>query len=306
MKSLVLQNDGKTEEREVGKSELLRRYSFLNIRDLRPVFSPLQVATILPRSEVLVVNLGFVKAIIGKDIVHFLFASSDEKTNKFLKKLIDDIKGGENFGSRLFYLLVLEKILESKTDQLNKKVETLKTRAENVLKQITKHFSKETLEKLLALKKKISRLEIRVKEIQSAIDEILDDEESFDQLVQIGGGSDDARLEAESVLENTVEQVEDNLGNVLRISEDIEDTEEYLSLRVDHFRNKIIKIDLAVSTVTLVFAVLAVVVGLYGMNIKNGFENSIEVFRTFQNWIIFVSVGAVALAVLLFNKRDLL
>jgi len=53
-------------------------------------------------------------------------------------------------------------------------------------------------------------------------------------------------------------------------------------------RNTIIKFDLLVSTATGVLALLAVVTGLYGMNLKNNLEQNSQAFENVTISLIFI------------------
>ena len=148
------------------------------------------------------------------------------------------------------------------------------------LENVHKKTSEENLKNILNLKKKVSQLEIRVKEILSAGQEVLEDDENFEDLQEIFNKQKDEEiaLELESILENFLEQMEENLSHIIRLQEDIDDTDQYLNLSLSSQRTYMSKIEVFTSLISLIFALMAIIVGSFGMNIKNNHENSYEYF----------------------------
>jgi flagellar motor component MotA len=85
------------------KQDFVKLFS-LNIRDLRPVFLKVQVVTILQRGNVLIINLGFIKAILSNNEIYFLQHFESEQMTSFLKSL----KKNKNKIIDNFYLFILE------------------------------------------------------------------------------------------------------------------------------------------------------------------------------------------------------
>lgn len=211
------------------KTDFLQKYS-LNIRDLRPVFSPLQVSTILPRDDSVIINLGFIKNILSSAEAYFLVQGKNEKIKKLVENISKHIK---KESPDVFYLFILEKIFEAKVEQMSQKVRNIKKELEPLLHHAREQFREENLKALLFNKKRITKLESRLGEIESAINEVLEKEENFNELISI----EEEKLkidaaEAESILENFLEQIEDIKGNILRLKDDLENTQEFLDLKM--------------------------------------------------------------------------
>ena len=71
----------------------------------------------------------------------------------------------------------------------------------------------------------------------------------------------------------------------------IDDTQEVLTLKMDQTRNIIIRFNLLIASTAVIFAFLAVIVGLFGMNIRNALEESHSAF-------IFMTIALVVAAIL--------
>ncbi len=84
--------------------------------------------------------------------------------------------------------------------------------------------------------------------------------------------------EAESILESFLEQVEDVSHKLSRLEDDIDDTQEILTLKLNNRRNMIIRFDLIATIITGILALLTLVTGIFGMNVLNKFEDSQTVF----------------------------
>ena len=62
------------------------------------------------------------------------------------------------------------------------------------------------------------------------------------------------------------------------MNEYIDDMEDLIEIELDSKRNQLIKLELLLTTGTLCLSGFGVVVGIFGMNIKNGIEGSASSF----------------------------
>lgn len=266
MKIFLINNKGEIEEKNYDRKKFALKLE-LNIRDLRPVFLAMQVSTILPRKNSLIINLGFIKAILTKNNVYFLRHNKSQTFDGFLNDLIKKIKLNQH---STFYLFIFEKILAAKSQQIKGKILNIETISKDVLKEIKGGFSEKSLEKILVLKKRVSRMEFRLQELVSAVREVLDIDTNFSELVSLGNNFAVDKIEVESILENFLEQTEDEVGHLFRVKEEIDDTQEFLDLKLSNKRTAIVRFDLIATLLTLILSILALITGLFGVNLKNG------------------------------------
>ena len=111
--------------------------------------------------------------------------------------------------------------------------------------------------------------------------------------------------EITSILENFIEQIEEIDGTIRRLRESVDDTEEFITLKLNARRTAIIRADLLATITTLILSFLAVIVGLYGTNIRNGFENSPEAFATLKLFLVGFFILSLAIAYLILKKKRL-
>ncbi len=306
MKAIIINEDGVYKESNLSKFDFVDIFR-LNIRDLRPVFSDLQVATILPRKRALIINFGFIKAILSEKEIYILRHNEKNTLNEFINTLK---KCDYRNRKTEFYLFMLEKIFDAKQAQLEGKISKLEVTAEELLPRIQNKIGDGAFKELLHLKKRVSRMEARLNEIYMAVKEVLEGEDDFDELVSFGGGTKKGdivsnRLEAESILENFIEQIEDSIGDIFRLKEEIEDVEEYVDLKLSSRRTDIVMLDLIATVIALVFSFLAVVVGFFGMNLRNGMEDSLMAFYGVGLFLFFVSIFFFVLIFSFFKKKNI-
>jgi len=226
-------------------------FAHLNTRDLRPVFSPRQVSTILPRGDVLILNLGFIKALIGKERAYFIVHGSEDRIAALCKKITIPSAGVSDSDERQpFVLFVLEKILSSQLTHMR---------------------------------------------ADAPDDADPDQQQHMDNTID----------EITSILENFIEQIEEIDGTIRRLRESVDDTEEFITLKLNARRTAIIRADLLATITTLILSFLAVIVGLYGTNIRNGFENSPEAFATLKLFLVGFFILSLAIAYLILKKKRL-
>ncbi len=298
MKLVEVNFDGRRKTREVSRNTLAKEFS-MPPRDLRPIFSLSQVATIFSRGNGVVMNLGFVKLLIGADKVLVSNLDNDEIEGIFLPGLIKRIK--ESTGKESFELVVFDYALNHKVNKMRSVIEDLEKHVSRLLKKISgERIQDKTFEDLLRLKKKISKFEIIVKENEGAALEVLEDDEELRELCLSDKNKRSKKMieetvdEVESVLDSFAEQLEEMSYKIGEFKENIDDTQEVLTLKMNSRRNTIIRFDLIATLVTALFSLMAVITGLYGMNIKNNLEENHEAF-----WIVVMFLG-VSLFVFLF------
>lgn len=272
MRILEINASGKFKEREVSRKEISVEFE-VHLRDLRPIFSIRQMPTLSRRGKAIVLNFRSAKVLIGgKNVLVFGMESSQIK-DIFVPALLEGIKKKES----RFELQVLESALKYILQKSKAKFEKISQMAENTLYALHHHAGDKHFEKLLALKKHLLKLQKNVRELNEMMDDVLDDEEEMNDLV-LGRATAKVLEELESILENALEQIEDVANRIDELDANIDDTQEILTLKMSSRRNEIIRIDLILSVTTAIFALLAVVVGLFGMNIKNNLEPSHNAF----------------------------
>lgn len=280
MRAIQIDNKGKQKELDVSRKKLTKDLD-MHTRDLRPIFSLRQMPTISRRGKGIVINFRSIKIIIAADRVFVFNLTSKKIVSSFIPNLAEKIKSREkNIRIEHIVLEVAMTFILGKTKTNFAKISQI---TERILTEFSDEgkVSNEIFEELLSIKKKLSKLTKNVSEITEILDEILEDEEEMKELYFAGKIEDIDDLE--SILEDNLEQLEDIENRIDELDENIDDTQEILTLKLSSRRNRIIQFDLLLTSATGILALLAVVTGLFGMNIKNGIETSHLSF-----WIVLI------------------
>lgn len=277
MQALVIHPSGQIEERDVTRKSLATEFEFY-LRDLRPVMTGRNLITISPHKQALVLNLGLLRVIIGQHEAIFPVPANTDTFQQFIERLQEVIR--RNPEEQLnFALLVLETALEFKIGKLRSEFDSLERDIEKALHTIQKTLpTDQKLERLLLRKKQLLRFESRVTQLEEVLSEILGDEDEMQRFYLGAGDARDALEEIESILDAFSEPAEELVDKVRELKESMDDTQEFLSMKLQARRNVIIRLDLLATLVTAVFSLLAVITGLYGMNLRNSLEDHDQAF----------------------------
>ncbi|PID70658.1 hypothetical protein CSB37_01060 [bacterium DOLZORAL124_38_8] len=274
MNVFLIEKKGVFKPLEIRRPEILEQFE-LYTRDLRPILSHKQVSTVSRRKKALIVNLNNVKFLVGRNKA-LLFTTTERSFPK-LKEFLED-KMSTYRGVLPFELFLLDQAFFFVITQLRERVQKIEKEAQKVESTLSDNPTDAYLERLLSLKKKLGKVSSEIQSYDEILEEFLDDDENLADLRFLKNPTPDQLEEVESVVENLSQQVEQTSNKIDEIDENLEDSQEILSLKIANMRNTIIRFDLVISVITTVFSFLAVVVGLYGMNVKNGYESSSEAF----------------------------
>ncbi len=280
MRAIQIDKNGNMQEVDVMRKTLTKEFD-MHTRDLRPIFSLRQMPTISRRGKGIVINFRSIKILVGEKNVLVFNLTSKKIVSIFVPNLAEKIKSREK-KARLEHV-----VLESAMAFILEKTKTNFTKVSQAIERILTEISdegkisNEIFEELLVMKKKLSKLSKNVHEITEILDNILDDDDEMKDLYFLDKVKDIDEIE--SILEDNLEQLEDIENRINELDENIDDTQEILTLKLSSRRNRIIQFDLILTSVTGILAFLAVITGLFGMNIKNNIENSYTAF-----WIIII------------------
>ncbi len=288
MQTLELSASGKLIEKEWTRKALTDEFA-IHSRDLRPIFTKKQTTSVLPRGNYLIVSIRSVKMVIGNKKA-FIFNLEKKKIPEyFVPLLVEKIEKTKKEEIR-FEHAVLETALHYILEKMQRRFDDIERVSDQMMQKLrAEKVHDQTFEQLLHLKKRLSKLETTVEEVETEITELVSDDEELNDLY-LGIKKPENTDDIESILENILEQVEDVSHKIDELDENIDDTQEVLALRMSNMRNTIIKFDLLLTAGTCVLALLAVITGLYGMNLRNHLEKDSQAFETvaFALLVLFV------------------
>ena len=109
---------------------------------------------------------------------------------------------------------------------------------------------------------------------QHAFFDVLDDDKDLQEL--------------EDLLETYFTHIDSTYRSLNGLNEYIDDLEDLIEIELDSQRNQLIKLELILTTATLSLTCFSVVVGIFGMNIKNNIETEYSMF------LVVVILGTIA------------
>ncbi|KAG0364621.1 magnesium ion transporter [Gamsiella multidivaricata] len=268
---------------EFMKSDLCQQHG-LHARDLRKIdggFSN-QMPVILVRPEVILVNLGHIRALIKSDLV-ILFDSPDTKDrvedSPFVKDLQEKLKmSSVEAEGQPFEFRALESIFLSVVASLHADMEILVHFVTKLLSELEEEVNPEKLKELLQYTKKVSKFESRILLIRDVFEELLDTDEDLAAMYLTEKKEGHPRVtdshdEVEILLEAYMKQVEEIANVVSIVKHQMQSTEDFIDVMQGAKRNQLLLFELRVSMGTLGISSGAIIAGFYGMNLHNYLEN---------------------------------
>eukprot|EP00898_Chlorokybus_atmophyticus_P005380 jgi/Chlat1/5843/Chrsp4S06229 len=205
----------------------------------------------------------------------FEFLESERKDTGLLKHLLED-KGPP--AELPFEFRALEVVLEAVCGSLDTQACARSTN------QVTTH----NLDRVRKLKTKMTRLYTRVETVREELEALLDDDSDMADMYLtrklqapaqprspshrsmrsgwVGAHEDIQDLEA--LLEVYFSQIEGAFNILKAVKEYIDDTEDYINIYLDSHRNKIIKLQVLMATLTCAFTMPYIAYGMFSMNIS--------------------------------------
>lgn len=290
--------DGKQKHREAQRFEITHEFQMYS-RDLRPVFSIKQLSTISQKGTGILLNIGEVKVIIGKESAIIFHGGKPEILEEMIPKMLQVLQDDGRKAS--FELRMFECALNFSLEMLQREFKKIERSAQKILIRLRKTISDEYFEMLLNTKKHLNKLQISVREAEEAAEEVLKDEEEI-ELLCLGKNQ---QKEMESVIEHAWEQFEDLSHRIHELDEHVDDTQDFITLKMANRRNLIIRFDLIISIITAILSGFAVVTGIFGMNLRSTFENSNTAFVLVILGIIFGAFFLILLSFWYLRKKKI-
>ncbi|QDZ18161.1 putative magnesium transporter [Chloropicon primus] len=249
--------------------------------------------------------------------------------------------GGDSFDDTQdilvpFEVKVLDVLFENYCSYLESMWISLESAALPAMDSLTRKVTSSGLERVRRVKNHMTRLTSKVEDFKDVLQHYLDDDKDmFDLIISRKGGllgpgtaskltphseimvrtplerkhseafvyDDDEDFQECEMLFESYFILADNLFDKLSdLSEYIDDTEDLINIELDHHRNQLIQLELVLTTATFSIALIGVVSGIFGMNIRNESESS---HTTFLMVTVISCLGSVLLffAIMLFCRH---
>eukprot|EP01025_Chloroclados_australasicus_P057315 TRINITY_DN713_c1_g1_i3.p1 TRINITY_DN713_c1_g1~~TRINITY_DN713_c1_g1_i3.p1 ORF type:complete len:659 (-),score=58.95 TRINITY_DN713_c1_g1_i3:1101-3011(-) len=202
-----------------------------------------------------------------------------------------------------FELRVLEALLDQTSLYFENKSRRLGFLADCVVNDINHNLIKRTafgeLQRLLPVQRSINQLINDVEETRQAIEELADDDKEIVKLcltsqmdyppAPLLPNFPDFLL-ATALLDSYERRIRSVHGNLQEQLDNIESSRMIWHMQLDSARNRIIRLNLFLSVSSFAAVVATIPAGLFGMNVPNGFEESVGAFQTILTGSLLSSV----------------
>ena len=272
---------------EFKKSELIAKYGLLP-RDLRKIDSAL-LPHILVRKSAILLNLLHLRVLIQADrvLVFDAYGSTDSYTQSMFMYDLEGKLRQKTDARASTYLpyefRALEAVLISVTSGLESEFEGVREPVVRVLRELEEDIDRDKLRHLLIHSKKLGTFEQKARLVRDAINDLLeaDDDLATMYLTERAQGKtreEGDHPEVEMLLESYHKICDDIVEISGNIISNIRNTEEVVKAILDANRNALMLLEIKFSIGTLGLAAGTLLAGLYGMNLKNFFEESEHAF----------------------------
>ncbi|KAH9989219.1 hypothetical protein BJV77DRAFT_948752 [Russula vinacea] len=252
----------------------------LNPRDLRKIDSriPNLVPTILPRREAILVNVLHIRALVKADAVVLFdsYGSSDSRLHSvFLYHLEHNLKT-KGYGLP-YEFRALESIFISVVSALEAEMVFIRNLVGGLLAELEDDINHDKFKRLLHYSRRLTSFQNRVKLVQAAFEEVLEQDEDLAAMYLTDRKNDVRRQlsdheELELLFETFSKQVEELVNEAENIHGNVQSTQEIVELILDSNRNALLALDLKVSIGTMGIGMGALIAGLFGMNLTSHME----------------------------------
>ncbi|KAI8055324.1 Mg2+ transporter protein cora-like protein [Syncephalis plumigaleata] len=254
-------------------------------RDLRKIDSNFvnQLPAILVRDEVILVNLGHIRALIRADLVILFdtYGSTDSfHQSTFIYDLQEKLRNpGGTYGSLPFEFRAMESILISVVSSLQSEMDVLSGLVTNLLAHLEEHIDRDKLKELLQYSKRLARFEQKTLNIRDAVLEVLEEDEDLTEMCLTSKKNNreninDYHEDIELLMETYLKQIEEIANVASSLTANMRTTEDIVNIMLDSQRNSLLLFELRLAMVTMGLTGGAFIASIFGMNLLSTLENN--------------------------------
>jgi len=275
------EENGRFIERKIPKSELTT-LSGVAPRDLRKVLSLSSrrlISGIKTHSQCVIVHLDHVKALIMKDRFMLFNHAREERVQAFAQYLPSTLRQQKNHGLPIpFEFRVLEQILIEVTESLDSQLKELEPQLTALLAELMKTQTAANLTALVTGQDQLTEFSAAAQSLRNALTELLHNDEDLAELYLTEKRAIEDHMEAETLLENYLMQVEETCERVAQLQQRFKNSYNYVQIHFDSQRNRLMRMNLVVSMGGMSVATTAMGASIFGMNLLSGYETSPMMF----------------------------
>lgn len=242
--------------------DLKTKINNLNKRDLYLFDESIRfhISSLIIKSNCIILKLDNIKSVIFEDEAYIIFQNID------INKVASHYKGGlvkflEN--NIIFHLSIFEYLFILTVHQLDEEL----TEISNKFKLVNKI---DIDSKFIQIQSSLLNLEFRVKELHALTEDLIDNK---DDLKEITFNKIES-TEVEKILESYYIKLEDIYNDIKKLVKEMDNIQKIANIKLAQDRNKIAKINLDLSILSLCISFGGYIGNIFGMNLKNHMEEN--------------------------------
>lgn len=281
MNKITIINENSIYEKHISDADIMKMDSDIKIYDLNMIKneSRYTISTILVRENSIILAIENIKCIIFPDYVIFftMFNLPIENIKNLILTNKNNVKPYE--------LKILDCLLSYITSFYSDKINTMIPEIINLISNNTENNIKEIVKRQNCLNK----FKIKVNELKDILDELIENEEDKHTINNHFKCQNNFK-EIEIILETYENYIQDILNNIEGILKEIEINKNLFSIDLAINRNVFAKMNAKISIISLGISSGTFISSIFGMNLKNNYENSNLAFILIIIFIVLISI----------------
>lgn len=264
------------------------------MRDLRQVDPDFTAKPALwVRQNALVISLEKVRALVLYDRILLFDALATDGSGVVtdLVRYLKSYLSRYNICSHAFFVpfefRALDAILEYACDSLTRDFSAINPRIRATLAILPKRITADVLEKLRADEMQLNHVYARASKVRHTLQEVLDEDEDMAEMYltekrKYPEKSCAQHDEIETLLETHLQAVDDITTKAELLNSAIDNTEDLIEIHLDTMQNRLLLLDLRITSISTILAFVSMVASIFGMNFI--FPRSMRFLPTSANY----------------------
>mmetsp|Transcript_30052 Transcript_30052/g.68901 ORF Transcript_30052/g.68901 Transcript_30052/m.68901 type:complete len:367 (-) Transcript_30052:272-1372(-) len=261
-------------------------------------------AEIVVHQNRIVYDVGDLKGVIFNNRVVLLEAQREaaRSLHRSIKKHVQQINGrAASTTASTFALSVFEVVLEETTSGFEHSFLRLETAIKSVLPTLTDPSAKEggrmtALSRMLPLENALSSLRLRVRRVNAILEQLLESTDDIEGLCELSSGNSTCTEGEYALTEIAIEAYSSRLeflgDQIDSLTDFIGTARNSLEIALDSERNRMARLELYASMLSLPLAGIGAVAGIFGMNLRSGVEEATRMFGIVTGLTLVISFAA--------------